>query len=111
MELRIGEGKAKFEMNKFRILILENLSIQSLFYQIRIIKSLRSSLNFGGVLSDSFSSFRNCMLGELTREEKLTCGLNFASAKSLLLAVLGDTTRFSRQFFENIVDEGGHNHH
>jgi hypothetical protein len=62
-------------------------------------------------LGDGLGAFRDGMLGELTWKEKSDGSLDFAAAKSALLAVPDELAGLKGDALEGIVDEAVHDAH
>lgn len=63
------------------------------------------------ILRDGLGSLGDCMLRQLSREEKADGGLNFAGGECLRLAVLGQLGRLGGDALEEVGDEGVHDTH
>ena len=69
------------------------------------------SLLGAGVLGDSLGTFRDSVLGKLTREEKPDSSLDFPGGDGGPLVVVSKTASFGSDALEEIVDKGVHDAH
>ena len=60
----------------------------------RLLDRSKRDLFAAGVLGDSFGSFADCVLGELTRQQETNSGLDFARRDGLLLVLERETRGF-----------------
>ena len=77
----------------------------------RLLDRSKRDLFAAGVLRDSFGSFADCVLGELTRQQETNSGLDFARRDGLLLVLERETRGFRGDALEDVVDEGVHDGH
>jgi hypothetical protein len=63
------------------------------------------------VFGDSLGSLRNSVSGELSGEDELDSGLNFAGRKGSSLVESDELGSFSGDSVEGVVDEGVHDVH
>lgn len=63
------------------------------------------------VLGHSLSSFRNSVLGQLSREKETDSSLDFARGDSVLVSVASELTSFHGDAVKDIIDERVHNLH
>ena len=63
------------------------------------------------VFGDGFGSFRDCVSGELSGEDKLDSRLNFSGWKSSSLVESNEFGSFSGNSVESVMDEGVHDVH
>ena len=78
------------------------------FEDWHLYKIFRSLLN---VFGDCLSTFRDCMPGELSREDKLDGRLNFSRRKSSSLVESDELGSLSGNSVKGIMNEGVHNVH
>ena len=69
------------------------------------------SLLGAGVLGDSLGTFRDSVLGKLTREEKPDSSLDFPGGDGGPLVVVGKTGGLGGDALEDVIDEGVHDGH
>ena len=69
------------------------------------------SLLGAGVLGDSLGTFRDSVLGELTREEKPDSSLDFPGGDGRPLVVVSKTASLSSDALKQVVDKGVHDAH
>ena len=60
---------------------------------------------------DSLGAFRHGVLGQFTRQDQSNGRLDFSGRHGRLLVVSGQLGGFSRDLFEDVVDEGVHDAH
>ena len=65
----------------------------------------------GGVLGDGLGTFRDSVLGKLSRKHKADSGLDLSGRKSRLLVVAAKFAGFASDALEDVVDEGVHDGH
>jgi len=65
----------------------------------------------GGKLGDSLGPFGDGVLGQFTRQDQSNGRLDFSGRHGRLLVVSGQLGGFSRDLFEDVVDEGVHDAH
>jgi len=64
-----------------------------------------------GVLRDGLGALRDCVLGELTREQESNRGLDLARSDGRPLVVVGQPGSLGRDPLEEVVDETVHDAH
>ena len=69
------------------------------------------SLLGAGVLGDSLGTFRDSVLGKLTREEKPDSSLDFPGGDGGPLVVVSKTASFSGDTLKDVVHERVHDRH
>ena len=65
----------------------------------------------GAILGDGLGALRDCVLGELTREQEANGGLDLSGGEGLLLVVPSEANGLVGQSVKRVVDERVHDHH
>lgn len=74
-------------------------------------RTASSNLLGAGVLGDSLGSFRDGVLGKLTREEETDSSLDFARGDGGPLVVVGKAGSLSSNALKDVIDKGVHDAH
>src|SRR3569623_733616 len=77
----------------------------------RFLNILRRSSVRAVVLGHSFGSFRNSVFGKLSRKNQSNRRLNFSAGDGVALVVSSQSSCFSGNSLENVVDKVVHNNH